>query len=408
MIKNNKLYLGGVEIEALVERFGTPLYVYEEDVIRERYEGLVNAISYDKLKMLYACKANSNPEIMKIFLEYGCGIDAVSPYEILLALKVGFKPEQILFTGNNVKDEEMELVINKGIIVNIDSLSQLERYGKINPNSTIFVRINPALGMGFHTHVITGGEKSKFGIYYNKVGKIKEIAKKYNLEIVGLHMHVGSRFLDYKPFLKAMKALLRTAEDFPEVEYIDFGGGLGVPYSREEQPINVAEFGKAVSKLFIDWCKNYGTKVMMFENGRYYVAESGHLLTRVISIKETPKFKFIGTDTGFNHLIRPVMYGSYHEILNASNVNDVKEEVVVVGNICESGDIFTQDENGIKPRMITKVKEGDILSIETVGAYGFSMASNYNLRPRPAEVLVKNGKAKLIRKRETFEDLIRC
>ena len=404
----DKINLNGISAEELVRKYGSPLYVYNGDLIRQRYREVVSSIKYPKTRMLYACKANTNPEIMKILLEEGCGIDAVSYGEVLLALNTGFKPENILFTGNNIDDEEMKKVISKKIMVNIDSISQLERYGQLIPGSKISVRINPDVGAGHHNHVVTGGPDSKFGIYYNRAEEIKKIVIKYNLKVTGLHMHVGSRFLDSKPFLKAMETLLEIAEQFKELDFIDFGGGLGVPYSPDENSIDLKDFGEQVSNLFSNWCNRYGREIeMVFENGRYYVAEAGHLLVRVNTIKSTPKFKFAGVDSGFNHLIRPTMYGSYHKIVNLSNTEGEKEKIVVAGNLCESGDVFTRNEQESVPRELPKIREGDILSIENAGAYGFSMSSNYNLRLKPAEVLITGKNIRLIRRRETYEDIFR-
>lgn len=401
-IKENKLYLGGVSAEDLVAEHGSPLYVYEEDVIRDNYKKLYSSIKYKKKKFLYACKANTNLAILQILKDEGCGIDAVSPGEVYLSLKAGFKPEDILFTGNNVRDDEMEFVIKNKVMINVDSISQLKKYGKINPNSEVSIRINPEIGAGHHEHVITGGPESKFGIYQSKIEEIKKIAKEFNLKIVGVHMHVGSNFLDINPFLDAVSTLLGAAEKFEGLKFVDFGGGVGIPYEPGDKPPNLEEYGNKLGSLFENWCKNYGKDlILMTENGRYYVAHAGHLLVTVNTIKETPKYKFVGTDSGFNHLVRPALYSSYHEIINASSVEGEKEKVNIAGNICESGDLFA------KNREITKIKEGDVLSIENSGAYGFSMSSNYNSRPRLAEVLVKGGKSRLIREREDLEDLLK-
>jgi diaminopimelate decarboxylase len=407
-IVNNKLQLGGVFAEDLAKKYGSPLYVYEEEIIRQRYQQLVKNIPYSKLRIHYACKANTNLSIMRILREEGAYIDAVSPGEVFLAIKSGFLPEQILFTGNNATDEDMRYCIEKNVMVNLGSLSQLEKYGKLNPNSKISVRINPDVGAGYHDHCITGGPDSKFGIYFDKVEEIKKLAEKYNLTIAGIHEHIGSGILETGKFLEAMEVLLKVARSFDNLEFVDFGGGLGVPYRPEERPLDIEEFGSKVSELFENFCRDYGNELTLaIEPGRYLVAESGYLLTVVNNIKETPKHRFVGTDTGFNQLIRPAMYGSYHHIINASNVEDEKESVVVAGNICESGDVFTQDEGGVADRKISKVREGDVLAICNAGAYGFSMSSNYNSRPKPAEILVKKGKPNIIRKRETFEDFVR-
>ncbi len=406
-IRNNKLYLGGVSAEELVKKFGSPLYAYEEDTIVNNYKKIVSVLPYPKLKMLYACKANTNAAIMRKLKELGCGLDVVSPGELKLALKLGFKPENILFTATSVTDEELKEAIANKVLVNMDSLSEMERYGRLNPNSRISVRINPEVGAGFHNHVITGGPDSKFGIYYTQVEEIKKTAARHRLKIVGIHMHIGSRYLDPAPFIKAMQILFMTAKQFPDLEFVDFGGGIGVPYSPNENPIDMEYWGKEAAQQFSEFCKNYGRQLtMMFEHGRFYVAESGFLLCTVNTLKETPKFRFVGVDTGFNHLVRPTMYGSYHEIINASSASGGKEEVVIAGNICESGDLFTRDGDGAVKRQLPKIKEGDVLAICNAGAYGYSMSSNYNTRPRPAEILVKNGKAEIIREQESMAYLL--
>ncbi|MDP2750664.1 MAG: diaminopimelate decarboxylase [Nanoarchaeota archaeon] len=408
-IKQNKLYLGGIACDELAKKYGTPLYVYEEDTIRQRINDLKKNIAYPKLRIHYACKANTNLAIMRILREEGAFIDAVSPGEVYAALKAGYKAEQILFTGNSVTDEEMKELIAKKVMINIDSLDQLERYGKLNPGSKFSVRINPDVGAGHHDHCITGGPDSKFGIYYNEADKIKKAASQHKLNLVGLHMHIGSGILDTKTFIKAMNMLLKVAKEFDSLEFVDFGGGIGVPYRPEQKALNMKEFGKDIGLLFKEFAEEYKKEIskdgkeliMAIEPGRYLVCESGFLLAQVNTLKETSKHKFVGIDTGFGHLVRPMMYDSYHPIINASNVEGQKENISLAGNICESGDLFA------KNRDITKVKHGDIIAITHAGAYGFSMSSPYNMRPRPAEILVKAGKATIIRQRETYDDLLR-
>ncbi|MBN2518289.1 MAG: diaminopimelate decarboxylase [Candidatus Altiarchaeota archaeon] len=406
--KNNKLFLGGVSAEDLVAKYESPLYVYEEEVIRERYNNLYSSIDYPKKKILYACKANSNLAILKMLKELGCGIDAVSPGEIHLALKLGFKPEDIVFTGNNTRNDEMEFAVKNRVLVNIDSLNQLERYGRLFPGTKVSVRINPDVGAGYHKHIITGGPDSKFGIYFDKVGEAQKIAREHNLRIVGVHSHIGSGILDVDIYLQAMKITMDVAKEFKNIDFMDFGGGIGIPYKPGEKEIDMKKFGKDVSDLFTRFCDDYGRQLtIMFEPGRYLVGQSGFLLTVVNTIKETPKHKFIGTDTGFNQLIRPSIYGSYHEIINASNVSGKKERVIVAGNVCESGDVMTRDREDPVDRDIPEARVGDVLAICNAGAYGFSMASEYNSRPRPAEVLTKGGKSRLVRERGGFDDLLR-
>lgn len=406
--KNNKLYIGGISAEKLVKDFGSPLYVYDEALIRQRFSQLKKCFSWKKVDVHFACKANTNIRIMEILQEEGAFIDAVSPGEVHLALEAGFPSSKILFTGSNSTDEDMLFCIKNKVLVNIDSLSQLERYGRLNPISKVYVRINPDVGAGHHGHCITGGQESKFGIYYNKIKEIKKIAEKYKLTIIGLHSHIGSGILNVDDFLLAVRVTLEAAANFSGLEFVDFGGGIGVPYRPDEKAVDLASFGREVSSLFSSFCRKYGKNLTLkIEPGRFLVCEAGYLLCTVNTLKETPAHRFAGVDTGFNHLVRPTMYGSYHQIVNASNVNGKKEKIAIAGNLCESGDVFTRDEDGIVDREISKISEGDVIAILNAGAYGFSMSSNYNSRLLPAEVLVDNGKARIIRERQSFEDLIR-
>ena len=397
----NKLYLGEVSTDKLIEDYGSPLYVYEEDIILERFKKLHDAISYRHKRILYAIKANPNLAIAKLLQSQNCGIDAVSPGEIDLALYAGFKAEDIIFTGNNMTDAEMDFAVQKNVLLNIDSLSRLEKFGKKYSGKTICIRVNPNVVADIHEHVITAGPKSKFGINYNQISEVKTILEKYNLNLIGVHSHIGSGILDPEKFLLAMEVTLNIAKEFTSLEFIDFGGGIGVPYKPEEKAINVKEFGEKISNYFEKFCEEYGKPLtLIIEPGRFLVAESGFLLTKVNTIKQNEKRKFVGTDSGFNQLIRPTMYGSYHPIYNASNCEDKKEIVDICGNVCESGDLFARN------REISKIKEGHVLAISHAGAYGFSMASTYNFRPLPAEVMVKKGKSKLIRKRQSIADLL--
>jgi len=400
--KNGRTYLGGISVEDLTAQHGSPLYVYEEDTIRDRAKALREALAYPKVKFHFACKANTNLRILRVLREEGCMIDAVSPGEVFMALKAGYSPDEILFTGNNATDDEMRYVVERGVMLNMDSLSQIRRYGKIAPSTKTSVRINPDVGGGHHDHCITGGPDSKFGVYFDKADEIKKAAAESGLRIVGLHEHIGSGILDTETFLLAMKVLLNVAKQFEGLEFIDFGGGIGVPYSPDQKPLDLTDFGRRVSDLFVSFCDEYGARLTLaLEPGRFFVAESGFLLATATTVKSTPAHRFVGTNSGFNHLIRHALYQAYHGIVNGSNPGGPKEHVAVCGNICESGDLFTHG------RDIAQVREGDVLVIETAGAYGFAMSSNYNSRPRPAEVLVRDGQSTVIRERETFEDLLR-
>ena len=407
-IRNDGLYFGDVSAEDLIKEFESPLYVYEEDTIRARARELKNAITYDNKEIKFACKANTNIEIMKVLKEEGMGIDAVSPGEIFAALKAGFEKDHILFTTNNVLWDEIEYAASNDIMANLDSLSQLKMFGREFPGRDICIRINPNVGAGHHNHVITGGPESKFGINYTRVDDIKEITRKSGLRIKGIHQHIGSGILDPEIFIKAMGVLLDTAKNFEGLSFIDFGGGIGVPYQENEERMDIRVLGKKIADEFESFCGRYGRELkLVIEPGRYLVAESGFLLGTVASVKEGEKHRFIGINTGFNHLVRPAMYGSFHQILHAGKPYGARESQVIAGNLCESGDTFTRDEEGIVDRDLPAFKEGDIVCICNAGAYGYSMASYYNSRPRPAEVLVKGSRARLIRRRETFEDIFK-
>jgi diaminopimelate decarboxylase len=411
-VVNNELYIEGISTRELITKYGSPLYVYSENLIRRRFERLKNSIKYPKFKIYYAMKANSNFEILKLLQKEGAGIDAVSIEEVEVALKAGFKNDKILFTGINLSLEDIKQAVSNGITLNLGSLLQLKYYGEYFPNTNISLRINPDFGSGHHSHVITGGRESKFGIFCSSEDKkyikdIKTICKKYGLKVIGVHAHIGSGILDESQYIKLARIILDIALEFENLQFIDIGGGIGIPYRESEKEFDIESFGKDITQIMWEFTKKYGSEVsLIIEPGRYIVAEAGILLTTVCDIKETPLYKFVGVDSGFNHLIRPMAYGSYHRIINASNVEDEKEEVVVAGYLCESGDLFTRNEEGPEKRAISKVDVGNILAIMDAGAYGYSMSSNYNLRPRPAEVMVSNGIARLIRRRETLKDLL--
>jgi diaminopimelate decarboxylase len=405
-IRNNQLYLGGILAGELAERFGSPLYVYEEETLRRRAGELRDSILYPDKKIKYACKANTNVEIMKILREEGMGIDAISPGEVYASLKAGVPPADILYTSNNASVEEIDYAVGKGVMVNVDSLSQLKAFGRKYPGRSLCVRINPNVGGGHHNHVITGGPDSKFGISYRKVDEILDAAAGSGLVIVGIHQHIGSGILEPSLFIEAMDVLLEVAPRFKDLSFVDFGGGIGVPYREGQSRIDIGVLGSKITEDFERFCARYGRRItLVIEPGRYPVAECGFLLATVTAVKEGGSHRFVGVDTGFNHLVRPAMYGSYHRILRAGGVEGPCTPQVIAGNICESGDTFTRDENGIVDRELPLFEEGDTVCICNAGAYGYSMSSNYNSRPRPAEVLVKGGQARLIRRRERFEEL---
>jgi diaminopimelate decarboxylase len=405
--RDNKLYIGGIGVKSLVEKYGSPLYVYDEETMRARVRELASAITYSNTEIKYACKANTNVEIMKVLGEEGVSIDAVSPGEVYGALKAGFDSKHILFTTNNATHEEIEYGVRKGVMINVDSLSQLRFVGEHHPGIELCVRINPHVIAGHHDHVITGGPESKFGVDYNQVDRVQEIAREHRLNIVGIHQHIGSGILQTDKFMEAIQVLLETAKHFEGLRFIDFGGGIGVPYRAEEERIDVGVLGLKISEEFEGFCRSYGSDLkLIIEPGRYLVAESGYLLATVTAVKEGQHHRFVGVNSGFNHLVRPAMYGSYHPIVHAYCVEGEGVRQTIAGNLCESGDTFTRDEQGIVDRELPLFHEGEVVAILNAGAYGFSMASLYNSRPRPAEILVRMGEARLIRKRETIEQIV--
>ncbi len=408
--RKGKLYIDGVSAIKLAEEFDTPLYVMSERRIRENYRRLHEALTrnYGKIRIHYAMKANSNLSVLKILEGEGAYLDAVSPGEVFLALKAGFKPERILFTGTSVRKDELRFLVESGVTINIDSLSQLRKLLKIEIPSIISVRVNPKVGAGHHEHCITAGKDSKFGLWEENAIKAYMEARDAGVKSFGIHMHIGSGILSVQPFVSALENLLEVAGKIHEkigihFDFIDMGGGLGVPYKPGEEELNLNMFSNEVLELFKRKIEKYGLGEPAFclEPGRYIVCDAGVLLTRVNTVKITPFKKFVGVDAGFNTLIRPAMYGSYHHIVVANKFDFPEEETYdIVGPICESGDILARD------RKLPRIEEGDLLAILNAGAYGYSMSSQYNARPRAAEVLVNEGSYALVRERESFESLV--
>jgi diaminopimelate decarboxylase len=408
--RNGELYIDGVSARELAARFDTPLYVTSEKRIRDNYNRLYKALirNYPKIRIYYAAKANSNLSVLEILGAEGAYLDAVSPGEVSIALKIGFPAERILFTGTSVRNDELQFLVDSKVTINVDSLSQLDRLLNMAVPSLLSVRVNPEIGAGHHNHVITAGKHSKFGVWEEDALKAYATAKKTGIDQFGIHMHVGSGVLSVEPFVLALEKLLNIAKRIHKqvgvkFEFIDMGGGLGVPYKPEDKELDLALFSDTLLALFKRRISEYGLGEPFFcvEPGRYLVCDAGVLLTAVNTVKTTPFKKFVGVDAGFNTLIRPTMYGSYHPVLVANKLGSPEEEIYdVVGPICESGDALARD------RRLPKIEEGDLLAVLNAGAYGFAMSSQYNARPRAAEVLVKNGKYALVRERETFEDLL--
>lgn len=408
--EKGNLTIGGADVLELAAQYNTPLYVIDEDRIRENYRRLYGAFSayYSDFKMYYACKANTNLSVMKILEKEGSGIDAVSPGEIYTSLLAGFEPERILFTGNNVTDEELKFAVRSGVRINLDSVSQLKRLSKIpeTEGMEISFRVNPMVGAGHHDHCITGGPLSKFGIMEEEAVDTYNMAKNMGFNPVGIHTHIGSGILDPEPFMLAVRTLMDIAgrvSDGAEVkfDFIDFGGGIGIPYTPEESKLDIKNFAEKIVELYKDKLVEYdlGNPTMCIEPGRYLVGDASILLTRINTIKESYR-KFAGVDAGFNTLLRPTMYGSYHHIVPAASpLAEPTQKFDIAGDVCESGDLFARE------RPMPDLSEGDLLAILNAGAYAFSMSSQYNSRPKPSEVLVSKGKSDIIRERETFADL---
>lgn len=392
---------GGVSPLDLCKEFGTPLYVYDAAIMARQYRRITQAFSWPKLRIHYACKALTNLQVMRLFQEWGAGLDCVSIQEVQLGLHAGFQAPDILFTPNFSDLEEFNEAVRLGVKINIDAIPMLESWGLHHAEVPFCIRINPHLMAGGNEKISVGHIDSKFGISIHQLPHVLRLVESQKLKINGLHMHTGSDILDVDIFMKGAEILFEAAKRFPDLEYIDLGSGFKVPYKPEDIETDVEELGEKLSKRFADFCQEYGRELtLMFEPGKFLVSEAGYLFAKCTLVKQTTSTSFVGLNTGFNHLIRPMFYGSYHKIVNVTEPSFKPRIYTVVGNICET-DTFGHD------RRIAEVVEGDILGFYNAGAYGWMMSSNYNSRFRPAEVLVQNGKARLIRRRENLEDLLR-
>ncbi|MFT7350365.1 MAG: diaminopimelate decarboxylase [Flavobacterium sp.] len=390
------------ELQALAQEFGSPLYVYDAATIERQYNRLSKAFSkIEKLRINYAMKALSNVSVLKLLKTLGSGLDTVSLQEVQLGLHAGFTPEKIIFTPNGVSFEEIEEVAHLGVQINIDNLSVLEHFGQKYPQIPVCIRINPHVMAGGNQNISVGHIDSKFGISVHQMPHLLRIVENTKMHINGIHMHTGSDILDIEVFLYAAEILFEAAKNFKDLDFLDFGSGFKVPYKKDDIETDIEELGKKLSKRFLAFEKEYGRDLTLaFEPGKFLVSEAGFFLAKVNVVKQTTSTVFAGIDTGFNHLIRPMFYGSQHVIENISNPKGKERFYTVVGYICET-DTFANN------RRIAEIKEGDILSFKNAGAYCFSMASNYNSRLKPAEVLFKEGKGHLIRERETFDDILK-
>lgn len=394
----------------LVSRFGSPLYVYNENILRGRCRDLTGLSSHPGFRVNYSAKANTNPALLRIIRSEGCVVDAMSPGELHLNALAGFTSDEITYVCNNVSAEELKNAADHGCVVSVDSLAQLEIFGRTVPGGRVMVRFNPGIGAGHSEKVVTGGKKTKFGVDPDTLSEVGEILARHQLRLVGVNQHIGSLFMDSGPYLEAMKVLLATAErllkrGYP-LEIIDFGGGLGIPYHKYagQNRLDMKAFSEALHALLSEWSAAVGYEGRFFiEPGRYVVAECGVVLGTVHATKNNGPHRFVGTDIGFTVLARPMLYDAFHdvEIYRENGTPDtVTEEQTIVGNICESGDVLAKD------RQLPHIEQGDVIAMLDAGAYGWVMASTYNQRTRPAEVLIgSDGKARLIRRRETLEDL---
>ena len=390
------------DLLSIAHTYGCPVYVYDAYKIRSQYERLIKAFAaVPSLRINYAMKALSNGSILKLMRKLGAGLDTVSIQEVKLGLHAGFAPEQIIFTPNGVSMEEIEEAASLGVQLNIDNLSILEQFGSKHPQVPVCIRINPHVMAGGNSKISVGHIDGKFGISIHQIPHILRIVENTKMHINGIHMHTGSDILDIDVFLYAAEILFDAAKHFRELKFIDFGSGFKVPYKEGDIQTDIEELGEKLSQRFLEFCKLYGRDLTLaFEPGKFLVSEAGFFLVKVNVVKQTTSTVFAGIDSGFNHLIRPMFYGATHFIENISNPEGKKRFYSVVGYICET-DTFASN------RQIAEISEGDILCFRNAGAYCYTMASNYNSRPRPAEVLWIDEQAKLIRKAETLEDLLR-
>lgn len=399
---NKEYTIGGVPAVDIAAEFGTALYVYDGDKIKHQYHRLKNAFPGVKVSLHYALKALNNVNILRLLKREGAGLDAVSIQEVEMGLRAGFSPSQIMYTPNCVDLEEIKLAVEKGVHINIDNISTLEQFGHLYGSSVpCCVRLNPHIMAGGHSHISVGHIDSKFGISIYQLRHVLRVVQSNKIRVTGLHMHTGSDILDGEVFLRGADLLFEAAADFPDLEFMDFGSGFKVAYKEGDIVTDIEDTGAKISAAFRKFCESYGRELeLWFEPGKFIVSESGYLLVKANVIKQTTSTVFIGVDSGQNHLIRPMFYDAYHHIENITNPTGTPRVYSVVGYICET-DTLGYD------RKIAEVREGDILAIRNAGAYGFTMSNNYNARLRPAEVLVLDGKAQLIRKREVFEDLVK-
>ncbi|MEL7375936.1 MAG: diaminopimelate decarboxylase [Bacteroidota bacterium] len=393
--------MSNIDFLSLVAEHDAPLYVYDSAIMKRQYDRMLASFSsVERLRIHYACKALSNVSVLKLFRKWGAGLDTVSIQEVEMGLRAGFKPEDILYTPNCVSLEELALAAQYGVKINIDNISILEQFGVAHPDVPICLRLNPHIMAGGNSKISVGHIDSKFGISIHQLPHLHKVIEALGIKVAGVHMHTGSDILDSEVFLSAVEILLRAASEFPDLEYIDLGSGFKVPYKPGGIATDMEDLGERLGVRFNQFCSEYGRPLtLMFEPGKFLVSEAGTFLARVNVVKTTPATVFAGVDSGLNHFIRPMFYDAHHEIENISKPEGRQRIYTVVGYICET------DTFGIN-RRLSEVHEGDILAFKNAGAYCMMMASNYNSRFRPAEVLIHNNQAHLIRRREKLEDLL--
>ncbi len=415
--RSGYLYIGDVAAAELAARFGTPLYVYDAAAIRTQIEKVKNAFAGLPFRPFYAMKANGNVSILRMIREHGFGCDAVSPGEIYLARAAGYQADEIWFTCSNVSDEDLRAIPYPGIVINVNSMSEIDRVLSVDLENPIALRVNPDVGAGHHSDVITAGDSVKFGIDLAEINEARILVEDAGRKVVGLHSHIGSGIDRIAPLIQAARALLELAPGFPNLRWINFGGGISTPYKPADSEFPIDEYGAELARVAGAMMRARDLTAIL-EPGRYVVASSGTLLARTTSRRISAGVDWIGCDTGFNHLVRPSKYGAYHHIINASRGSEAslrgswrdeatREKVVVAGNLCESGDVFTRVEGRAQTRTIDRVEVGDLLAFCDAGAYGFSMASHYNARLLPPEILVDGDEVRVIRNRQEMADLVR-
>jgi len=401
------LRVGEISAEDLADKYGTPLYVYDAAVIRRQIDRVKSAFSALPFRPFYAMKANGSLAILDLVRTNGFGCDCVSPGEIYIARQAGFTAEEIWFTCSNVSDEDLRAIGDARIVVNVNSISEIDRILRLDLPNPIALRVNPDVGAGHHVDVVTAGGGVKFGIDLAEIPDARMLVEDSGRKAVGLHAHIGSGIDDVSPLLESAQRLLELSPDFSNLRWINFGGGISVPYRPGDREFPIEDYGSELTRI-ADRLLRARDLTAILEPGRYVVAQSGFLLARVTAKRISGGLWWLGCDTGFNHLVRPSKYGAYHHIVNASRDSQKKEEYIVAGNLCESGDVFTRDTQGNAiPRKIAHTEVGDLIAFCDAGAYGFSMASHYNARLLPPEVVVEGGTMRLIRERQTLDDLVR-